>query len=103
MSPIDVKASFEKAFWKLEPHIPEHIRDLRALKPRSVALNYIHRRGPKPSKTLLKAIHQLKQREDIIVPKPDKGSGVVVMDEDEYLRLLADASINNTTNQIHNG
>ena len=84
----------------LEPHIPEVLRDLTASTLRSVALNYIHRKGSKPSETLLKAIHQLKQREDIIVTKPDKGSGVVVMDKDEYLRLLADASINNTTKFI---
>ena len=90
-------ASLEKAFWKFEPHIPEHLRNLTASTLRSVALNYIHWKGPKPSKTLLKAIHQLKQREDIIVTKPDKESGVVLMDKDEYLRLLADASINNTT------
>ena len=92
-----MKASFEKAYWKLEPHIPEDLRDLAASTLRSVALNYIHRKGPKPSKTLLKAIHQLKQREDIVVTKPDKGSVVVLMDKDEYLRLLADASINNAT------
>ena len=46
----------------------------------------------KPPQTLLKAIHQLKRRDDIVVTKPDKGSGVV-----EYLRLLADAAINNVT------
>ena len=97
VSAIDVKASFEKAYWKLEPHIHENLRDLTASTLRSVALNYIHRKGPKPSKTLLKAIHQLKKRDDIIVTKPEKGSGVVVMDKDEYLRLLADASINNAT------
>ena len=45
VSAIDVKASFEKAFWKLEPHIPEHLRDLTASTLRSVALNYIHRKG----------------------------------------------------------
>ena len=28
VSAMDVKASFEKAFWRLEPHIPEHLRDL---------------------------------------------------------------------------
>lgn len=55
VSAIDVKASFEKAYWKLEPHIPENLRDLAASTLRSVALNYIHRKGPKPSKTLLKA------------------------------------------------
>ena len=67
VSAIDVKASFEKAYWKLEPHILENLRDLAASTLRSVALNYIHRKGTKPSKTLLKAIDQLKKRDDIIV------------------------------------
>ena len=92
-----MKASFEKAYWKLEPRLPEEFRDLAASTLRSVALNYIQRKGPKPPQTLLKAIHQLKRRDDIVVTKPDKGSGVVVMDKEEYLRLLADASINNVT------
>ena len=64
---------------------------------RFVVLNYIHRRGPKPRKALLKAIHQLKRRDDIVITKPDKGSGVVIMGKSEYLRLLSEASINDTT------
>ena len=66
VSPIDVKASFEKAYWKLEPNLSEDLRDLTASTLRSLALNYIHRKGPKPPKTLLKAIHQLKKRDDIV-------------------------------------
>ncbi|XP_015770330.1 PREDICTED: uncharacterized protein LOC107348781 [Acropora digitifera] len=97
VSSIDVKASFEKAYWKLEPRLPDEFRDLAASTPRSVAQNYIHRKNPKPPQTLLKAIHQFKRRDDIVLTKPDKGSGVVVMDKEEYLRLLADASINNVT------
>jgi len=60
VSPIDVKASFEKAYWKLEPNLSEDLCDLTASTLCSLALNYIHRKGPKPPKTLLKAIHQLK-------------------------------------------
>ena len=46
---------------------------------------------------VLKAIYQLKRRDDIVITKPDKGSGVVIMDKSENLRLLSEASINNTT------
>lgn len=84
-------------FWKLESRLPEEFRNLAASTLRSVALNYIHRKGLKLPQTLLKAIYQLKRRDDIVATKPDKGSGVVVMDKDEFLRLLADASINNVT------
>ena len=39
----------------------------------------------------------MKRRNDIIVTKPDKGSGVVIMDRSEYIRLLCEASVNDTT------
>ena len=39
----------------------------------------------------------LSNRDDIVVTKPDKGSGVVVLDKSEYLRLLSEASINDTS------
>ena len=39
----------------------------------------------------------VKQRDDIVTTKPDKGSGVVVMDKSEYLRLLSEASINDSS------
>ncbi|XP_068680211.1 uncharacterized protein [Montipora capricornis] len=45
----------------------------------------------------VKAIAQLKQRDDIIITKPDKGSGVVIMDKVEYIRLLNKASIDDST------
>jgi len=32
-----------------------------------------------------------------VITKPDKGSGVVVMDRSEYLRLLSEASVNDTS------
>ena len=91
--PIEVKASFEKAYWGLDPHLEnDDLKELAAATLRSVALNYIQRKVQKPSKTPLLAIEQLKRR----ITKPDKGSGVVVMDKSEYLRLLSEAAINNS-------
>ena len=46
---------------------------------------------------LLRAIDELKRRDDIVITKPDKGSGVVVLDKTEHLRLLSEASINDTS------
>ena len=97
MSSIEVKASFERAYWNLELHLnSDNSIELAAATLRSVALDYIQRRGPKPSKTLLAAIEQLKRRSDIVITKPDKGSGVVVMNKSENLRLLSEASVNDT-------
>ena len=46
---------------------------------------------------MLRAINQLKKRDDIVITKPDKGSGVVVMDKSDYVRLLKESSINDET------
>ena len=87
ISAIDIQATFEKAFWKLEP----------MLSMRSIALNYIKRKGPKPPKPPVRSIQKLKKRDDIVITKPDKGSGVVVMVKLEYIRLLNEASIDDVT------
>ena len=98
VSPIEVKASFEKAYWSLERSLSdEKMKELAATTLRSVALNYIERKGPRPPKALLLAIEELKRRDDIVITKPDKGSAVVVNDKHEYLRLLSDASVNDTS------
>ena len=52
---------------------------------------------PKPPKTLLKSINKLKKRDDIVIAKPDKGSGVFVMNKSDYVRLPCEASINYPT------
>ena len=99
----DIQASFEKAFWKLEPLITDpNLKDLASATLRSIALNYIAKKGPSPPKALLRALNNLKRRDDIIISKPDKGSGVVIiMDKDQYLRLPREASINDSTKFAH--
>jgi len=94
---MDVKASFEKAYWELDPALPAEKKELAAATFRSVALNYIERKGPRPPKSLVRAVNELKRRDDIVITKPDKDSGVVVMDRTEYIRLLSEASITDTS------
>ena len=50
-----------------------------------------------PPKALLQAINNLKRRDEIVITKPDKGSGVVVMGKADYVRLLCDASVRDST------
>ena len=57
--------------------------------------------SPNPPKALVKALNRLKKRDDIVITKPDKGSGVVVMDKPEYIRLLSAASVDNTSKFTH--
>ena len=76
VSPMIVQANFEKAYWKLEPKLSDENKELAAAALRSIALNYIKRKDQTPSKALLRAISQLKKRDDIIITRPDKGSGI---------------------------
>ena len=97
ISAIDILAAFEKAYWKLEPTLRDNNKNLAAATLRSIALNYVERKGSKPPKTRLKSINKLKKWDDIVITKPDKGSSVVVMDKSECLRLLCEASIKEPT------
>ena len=96
---MDIQANFEKAYWKLEPTLPDDKTDLTAATLRSIALNYIERKGPKPPETLLKSINKLKKRDDVVITKPFKGSAVVVMDKSVCSFALC--SIDQRPNQIH--
>ena len=102
VSPIEIQASFEKTYWRIEPLLKDADEKERASSTlRSIALNYIQRTSPNPPKALVKALNRLKKRDDIIITKPDKGSGVVVMDKSEYIRLLSAASVDDTSKFTH--
>ena len=95
VSAKDIQASFESAYRTLEHNLDEDKKELTVATLRSIALNYIERKSTPPPKTLLRSINQLEKRDDIVITKPDKGTGVVVMDRSEYTKLLNEASINN--------
>ena len=42
-------------------------------------------------------VSSYRKRDDIVISKPDKGSGVVIMDKEQYISLLKDASVNDHT------
>ena len=54
-------------------------------------------KSPSPPKSVVCALNKLNKRDDIVVTKPDKGSGVVIMDKVDYIRILSDASIIDTS------
>ena len=97
---MEIQATFEKAYWKLEPKLSEENKESAAATLRSIALNYIKRKGPTPPKSMLRAIGQLKKRDDIVITRPDKGSGVVILDKTEYVSLLKESSISDETKFI---
>ena len=96
----DIQASFEKAYWKLEPLLSDSTRELASASLRSTALNYIEKKPTAPPKALIRALTELKKKDDIVVTKPDKGDGVVIMDKSDYTRLLREASINDDSKFI---
>ena len=54
VQPIEVKASFEKLYCKIEPFIADDLKELTAASLKSIALNYIQRNDSKPPKLLKK-------------------------------------------------
>lgn len=78
VSRIDVMVTFENAYWNMEPHLAnDDMKELTASTIRSVALDYINQKELKPPKTIQKAFEGMRNWDDIVVTKPDKGSGVV--------------------------
>ena len=90
VAPAEIKANFEKGYWKVEQLLEDPgDKELASSTLRSIALNYIQRKSPSPPKDLVKALNVLKKRGDIVVTKPDKGS--------KYLLVLSAASVDDTT------
>jgi hypothetical protein len=89
----EIKASFEKAYWKLDSSLDENQKELATATLQSIALNYIQRRVPRPPSSLLRALSRLRKRDDIIISRPDKGNGVVILDKVEYKELLKRSSV----------
>ena len=81
---MEIQATFKKAYWKLEPKLSEKNKELAAAMLCCIALNYIKWKGPTPPKTMLRAIGQLKKRNDVIVMIIIITTGVMVMDKSEY-------------------
>ena len=63
----DIQASFEKAYWRIEPLLEENDKELASSTLRSIVLNYIQRSSPNPPKALVKALNGLKKRDDIVI------------------------------------
>ena len=93
----DVFASFERGYWLLEDKISEDKRPFASSYLKSTALEYASKRMDFQPKALSRAIGQLRKQKDIIITKPDKGSGVVIMNKAEYLELLKEASVYDTS------
>ena len=90
ISGMDIQAAFERACWRLGGFSCNNPLLDRA---------QLHRkkRAQTTYKTLLKSINKLKERDEIVIIRPGKGWGVVVMDKSDYIRLLCETLISDQT------
>lgn len=70
---------------------------LTAATLQSIALNQIKCKSPKLPKPVQRAIKELKQLDNIDVTKQYRGTGVVIMNKSDYVNLLSQVSINDTS------
>ena len=80
----------------MDSSLDDNQKELATATLRSIALNYIERKGPKPPRSLLRALSKLQRRDDIVITRPDKGNGVVILDNVEYTELFKCSSVNQT-------
>lgn len=71
VSSVNIKVSFGKAYWKLEPTVPDDLKEPTAATVPSIALSYTQHRSPKPPKALLRAISSSKRHNGIVITKVD--------------------------------
>ena len=98
LSKTDVFVTFEKVYNFLSSNLKEGINDAE-LKADITHMAHKYVSSYKPSKQALRKhsiLKKLKKNPDIIITKPDKGNGVVVMDRTDYdkrmLEMIGDTS-----------
>ena len=88
---VDVMTSFETFFRQFSPGVTTEKARLKH-KVRDLCYKYLYGYNPANHKNLSKeeesAFHHLKKNENIIICRPDKGSGVVIMDRSDYIAKL---------------
>ena len=97
-----------------DSYLPQDIKS--ELDKLDVLLNKIHiaKDTPNMSDLELKALFNLKDRDDVVFKKADKGNAIVIMDRDDnireahnqifndkYYKLLESPVYSNTTHEVH--
>ena len=90
-----VLSEFEVLAGQLKHHVPVSAVELNSLKARLTDLAYAYSGTPVASnefclhREFSKIIKRLKCMNDIVITKPDKGSGVVILDKSDYLEKMS--------------
>ncbi|CAH8571709.1 unnamed protein product [Heterobilharzia americana] len=88
-SDLATHAQFENLYNQLKPLVPTSIEDQGWLKAKMVDIAHQFCDSHQNQKSILtsehfRAMKELRENPDIIILRPDKGSGVVIMDKIEY-------------------
>ena len=89
-----VLSSFEMYYTKVNKHVPVNKAERTAFKSNLgyLAHGYTKAQSDKslvvPVKEIGKSVALLKKNESIVITKPDKGSGTVILDRAEYLKKM---------------
>ena len=91
----EILAEFEVLMGQLNHHKAKSVVDLRCLKRKLADTAYAYSGSP-IDKTdfamrneFYENLRNLKSLEDVIITKPDKGSGVVLMDKDDFISKMS--------------
>ena len=95
-------AEFEHLVGQLNHHSPRSTERLQQLKAKLIDISYSYCGTPidvkdfRMHKECLEAARELRQNNNIVISRPDKGSGVVILNRDQYntkmLDILADTT-----------
>ena len=105
INPNSIRASFDKAAfqisWELNKQEVSDDRvntiDRLTATLKTLSEKYCAVRKPLLPRPFREAICNLCKRNDIVISKPDKGNGIVILDKDVYISLLESASVQDTT------
>ena len=82
---VAIKSEFESCFYRLQKDVDATKHNEFSNGLGDLAYQYCNARTPLMSKLESSAIRRLRNNKDIVISKPDKGSGVVVMDRANYV------------------
>ena len=88
----DVYATFEVIYRVLKKDL-KHEKDSGEIKSQLSYLASSYVNGYKPTKNTLekhKILKKLRTNKDIIITRPDKGNGIVILDRKEYINMMHD-------------
>ena len=95
--PMEIRSSFEKLAVLMSRNMNGHLKENLACSLKTICEQYCAARHQNMPKSLHDAVQSLKKNNNIIISKPDKGNGVVILNKDDYTCLLRKASVDDAT------